>query len=542
MTEQQAGSAIDPAEPLPRRRVGPRVHVLRLDDAGLALVARVDVPIDVAFDGRRIWTFWTRRDTEVAPPSWLPAGRRSWPGRTVEWPNPLRRHLHGRSRVTVTDSVTGAVYFDRDVSLGTGTAADAGPVLVRNERGVDLGIDKSGRLVPTFAGRSERDIASLLDATEAVIGALREAEIDPFIAYGTLLGAVREGRVLGHDSDADLGYVSRWTTPVDVMRESFRVQRHLRSQGWRITRYSGGAFKIFVTEADVTRGLDVFAGFLDGGRLHLMGEVDAPFEADWIHPLGTAELDGRPMPVPARPEKLLEATYGPGWKVPDPAYQFTTPEHTVRAFDDWFRGTQPGIRYWDRRSHFRKRRPGPARPSGLARRAHAVATELGAEVLDVGAGRAFDSLWLARQGHRVTAYDYVTFAAESARRTAAAESLDLEVRHLNLAELRSVLGEGTRLAHRPVPRVVLARHVLDATSTVGRESLVRLCAMALREGGQLLADLYLPGPGGPAWMIGRPDTDALDALLRDAGAARVIVKHRRRSSGKAFVRVVAVWS
>jgi len=530
-------------KPRVRRQVGPRVHVLRLDDAGVALVARVDVPVDVAFDGRRIWTFWTRRDTAPDPPSWVPVGRRSWPGRAIEWPQPLRRHLHGRSRITVTDSVTGQVYLDREVALGDGDGSDpgAGPILVRNERGVDLGIDKSGRLVPTFAGRSERDIAALLDAIEAVIAALREAGIDPFIAYGTLLGAVREGTVLGHDSDADLGYVSRWTTPVDVVRESFQVQRHLTAQGWRITRYSGGAFKIYVTEADVTRGLDIFAGFLDAGRLHLMGEVDTPFEADWIHPLGTAHLDGRPMPVPARPEKLLEATYGPGWKVPDPAYLFTTPDHTVRAFDDWFRGTQPGIRYWDRRSHHRKRRAVPDRSTSLARRAHAVATELGAEVLDIGAGRAVDSLWLARRGHRVTAYDYVTYAAEPVRATAAAESLDLEVRHLNLAELRSVLGEGTRLAHRPVPRVVLARHVLDATSAVGRESLARLCSMAMREGGQLLAELYLPGQGGQSWMIGRPDADELDALLRDAGASRVSVKYRRRSSGKAFVRVVAEW-
>ncbi len=526
------------------------MRIRGVDDHGVTLTAPVDVPVDVCFDGRRIWTFWTRRDSVPVAPDWLPRGRGRWPVRAASWPGPLRRHLHGRSRITVVDSVSGQVYLDEDVTLGAGTGSgpgsvmgpEVGPILVRNRRGVDLGIDKSGRLVPTFAGRTERDIAALLDATEAVIEALRSAGIDPFIAYGTLLGAVREGRVLGHDSDADLGYVSRFTTPVDVMRESFQVQRHLAAHGWRITRYSGGAFKIFVTEADVTRGLDVFSGFLDGGRLHLMGEVDAPFEPAWIYPLGIAHLDGRPMPVPARPDKLLEATYGPGWKVPDPAYKFTTPDHTVRAFDDWFRGTQPGIRYWDRRSHHGKRRPVVDRPSALARRARAVATELGAEVLDVGAGRGSDSLWLARQGLRVTAYDYVPHAADQARLAAEAESLDLEVRHLNLAELRSVLGEGTRLAHQPRPRVVLARHVLDATSGVGRESLARLCSMALRDGGQLLAELYHPGQGGRSWMVGRPDAEAIAALLRDAGAARVIVRHRRRSSGREFVRVVAEWS
>ena len=41
--------------------------------------------------------------------------------------------------------------FDREVALGGGE----GRIRVRNKRGVELGIDKSGRLVPTFAGRSD---------------------------------------------------------------------------------------------------------------------------------------------------------------------------------------------------------------------------------------------------------------------------------------------------------------------------------------------------------------------------------------------------
>ena len=55
---------------------------------------------------------------------------------------------------------------------------------------------------------------------ERILDALHEIGIEAFPAYGTLLGAVREGRLLGHDSDADLGYVSRRTVPVDVIRES----------------------------------------------------------------------------------------------------------------------------------------------------------------------------------------------------------------------------------------------------------------------------------------------------------------------------------
>jgi hypothetical protein len=512
--------------------MAPYARVRGVDDDGVDLVVLGDRPVDVLIDDRRVWTFWVVRDTEAVA---APSARGPWPVRRAPWPRSLRRHLNGRSRFTIRDSATGKVLFDRQLSLGEGSA----PIRVRNERGVDLGIDKSGRLVPVFAGRSEADIAALLDATETVLDGLRSAGLEPFLAYGTLLGAVREGAVLGHDSDADLGYVSRHTDPVDVVRESFAVQRRLAREGWRIERYSGASFKIIVTEGDVSRGLDVFGGFFSGGRLYLTGEVGTAFEHEWIHPLGSATLEGRPMPVPAKPEKLLEAMYGPGWRVPDPAFQFTTPHRTVRAFDDWFRGTQTNARLWARRARG-KEATKLRRHSPLAGLALDEAERLGAEVLDVGAGRGADSLWLARHGVPVVAYDFVPRALRDAHALAAAESLDLEVRHLNLGEWRSVLAEGARLAHHPRPRVVLARHVVDATTAFGRESLARLCSMALREGGSLFAEFHVPTDHRRRpWMVGRTDVDAMTTLLRRAGAARVEVEHLKKRLPT--VRVVGEW-
>lgn len=506
------------------------LRIRRVDDDGVSLYAVGDRPVDVCFDGRRIWTFWVRRDTEAV----------LGPARLAPWPRPLRPHLNGRTRIEVRDSVDGEVFFDREVSLGEGDE----PIDVRDTQGIELGIDKSGKLVSTFAGRSEGNIEDLLDATEAVIAALRSTGVEPFLAYGTLLGAVREGAVLGHDSDADLGYVSRHTNPVDVSLESFRVQRELARQGWQTYRYSGAAFKISVTEADVTRGLDVFGGFFDRGRLYLLGEIGTDFETDWLLPLGTCDLGGRPMPVPARPEKLLEATYGPGWKVPDPAFKFSTPERTIRALDGWFRGNQPNVRYWERRANVVAGRP-LRDPSALARLAHKTAEELGADVLDVGAGRGADSLWLAQQGHSVTAFDYVARAMKGVQALADEQRLELEVRDLNLTEWRSVYAEGARLAQTPRPRVVLARHVLDATSSVGRESLARLCSMALRDGGRLLAEFHVPGEGGAdadpvEWMVGPPQVDAVTMLLRSAGASRIDVKDLPRR-GRPTVRLVGEW-
>src|SRR5690606_31888265 len=213
--------------------------------------------------------------------------------------------------------------------------------------------------------RSAEHVAPLLDSIEEVLQALRNAGIAAFPAYGTLLGAVRGGKLIGHDSDADIGYVSDHTHPVDVVRESFRIQRRLARAGYKITRYSGAAFKVDVVEADGSvRGLDVFGGFITtDSHLVLMGEIRTPFEREWIFPLGTTTLEGRTLPAPADTDRFLTATYGPTWRTPDPAYHFETPESTHRRLNGWFRGTRVGRDGWARtwsRAHRDGVEPEPA--------------------------------------------------------------------------------------------------------------------------------------------------------------------------------------
>ena len=208
-----------------------------------------------------------------------------------------------------------------------------------------------------------------------------------------------------------------------------------------------------MTEGDgVIRGLDVFGGFLSGGRLYLLGEIGVEFERDWIYPLTTSLLEGVEMPVPARPERLLEATYGPGWRVPDPAFQFRTPARTTRAFNDWFRGLSPSakalgasLRAARRTTQFaRPLRCGPSggregaqarRPGARRRRRQGVRQSLAGTQRSSG-----HRLRLRRRG-----------AGWRPRpRPREEEGLALDVRRLNLTEWRSVFGEGARLAHAPV--------------------------------------------------------------------------------------------
>lgn len=511
--------------------VNARARVRGVDAEGITLWGFGDRVLDVLLDGRRVWSFWLVRDT---------AGSRNG-RRRIAWPPALGKFLDGRTRLTIREHVTGIELYDAEHAFGTGTER----IAVVGRTGAPVGLDKSGRMSATFDVRTDSEVAPLLDAIATVLDVLRGAGVEPFLAYGTLLGAVRERKFLGHDSDADLAYVSASERPVDVVRESFRLQRSIAEQGFDTYRYSGAAFRIDVVEADgVRRGLDVFAGFLDEGRLYLMGEVGADFEPSWVYPTTECVLEDRTFPAPAVPERFLEAMYGPSWAVPDPAFQFSTDPRTIQQLTGWFRGSSGQRQDWERFYSGPPKLRRARRGSTLARRLWADLGETpDLHVLDVGAGRGGDAVWLARQGAQVTAYDFVPRALTAARAAAETEGLRLATRTLSLTEWRSVLGEGALAARDQRPRAMIARHVADSTGEFGRENLARFASMALRGGGRLYADVWT-GQGGPAHRLHAvPLADLVRHVERQGGTIvdtrelGVAGRRRRRSIG----RLVAQW-
>ncbi|WP_051549104.1 class I SAM-dependent methyltransferase [Nocardioides sp. URHA0032] len=517
-----------------------RVSSVSVTAEGIAARSRREVVLDVAFDDRRIYSFWLHRDGTRRPDG----------TRLVPWPHAIRKFLDGTTRLTLTVHETGQVVHDAEVRLGQdGAAGGAGRIAVVNKDGQPLSLDKSLRLVQTFDNRSEENVRPLLDAIDHVLAGLQAAGLEPFLAYGTLLGAVRNGKLIGHDSDADLGYVSAHEHPVDAIRESFRVQRALVGAGYRITRYSALAFKVDVVESDGhVRGLDVFGGFMRDGLLHLMGEIRTPFRREWVTPLGRATLEGREFPVPADTDRFLAATYGKSWRVPDPAFHFATPASTRRRFDGWFRGIRTGRPQWDR-FYSRRRVPG-AEPSELARYA-AQREDPATPVVDLGCGTGTDVLWFARRGTPATGLDFVRRAFEAAEEEAGVEDLAARFLTCNFLEARSALATGGLVGAETGPRVVLARHLADNVDRRARRNAWRAARMMLHDGGRLYVEFLVQRGDGvlarrERAKIRRPAIVARE--LRSVGARiveRETVKIPRagRSGGSPtkICRMVATW-
>ena len=88
---------------------GPAVRVTAVDGDGVRVESVEDTVLDVLFDGRRIWSFWTLRDSVdgVAP-----------------WPPQLRKFLDGSTRLAVVEHVSGRTVLDEERSFGAGDRAD----------------------------------------------------------------------------------------------------------------------------------------------------------------------------------------------------------------------------------------------------------------------------------------------------------------------------------------------------------------------------------------------------------------------------------
>ena len=455
-------------------------RAIDVDTRGLVVPGSCSGAIDVLLDGQRVWSFNPDRDGRV--------GRDD--SREVAWPKVLVQHLEGVADVELVDHVSRDVLHSQTVRFGSGE----GRVGVVDAEGHPLAVDKGGRLQRDFSNTEDSARDEIMDALEKVMHDLTvECGLDTYLMYGCLLGAVRDGHMIGHDSDADVAYLSAHTHPFDIVRECTAAIRRMKALGWKVVKMSGANFKVWVPLPDGRRcGIDVFGSFHIGDRFYVTGSLTGTLDRSALLPFGTVTLEGREIAAPARPEEVLAFTYGPHWRVPDPAFHFDHDPVDVHRMDAWFRAPAAPAALLARLLQEPRRRPGPTEPSDFARwTQQRMSRGRTTRVLDAGAGTGRDAAYFAEQGHRVTALDFSTLgmgdqgAAPEGRRAG-------DVRSMNLEDLRSVLVTGARFAHRAGTRQVYARGLLDTLGPCGRDNFWRFASMVQRRGGETFLEFRTP--------------------------------------------------
>ena len=450
--------------------------VLTADRDGLTLRPTGDLPavVDVLFDGRR--TLSSGRDDAV------PTDDGAW---RIPWPPALAAALTGVATVSVRDSVTTDVLATAEVLFATDVAVDPGtaPRLdLRDAQGRWLSVNKWGRLAPSFDGMDATGVQSrLLDRLQQLVHDLEDLGTAPFLCYGTLLGVVRDGRLIAHDDDADVAYLSAHHHPADVAIENFRLEARLRERGYAITRHSAGHLQIpFEVDGALDHYIDIFTALEVDGRTYLCFHVGA--DGLDLSRRREVELGGHTFPVPVEAEGLLAATYGPHWRVPDPSFRFTTPPEVRSRLNTWMGEFHMQRDYWQDFYASPDSQRVPRVESSFARWVD-ERLDGAAAVIDVGTGTARDARFFASKGRRVVGVDYSHAAVQAARELSEAEGWPSEFREVNLGDLHAV---GSLVADLDWAAGwhLYARFLVHAIDDSARANLWVLAGAVVRAGGE----------------------------------------------------------
>jgi hypothetical protein len=462
---------------------------VRVDDSGIHLEEFLEEPVDVRFGGHRLWSFNASRDGS-------PAGT----GRHVPWPGPIRARLEGVAQVSVEPHLGGPVLYDEVTRFGRSSA----PLAFVDDLGNPLTFDKGGHFQRSFDRMDAESLTALTMASRRVLDHLvDECGLDAYLCYGGLLGAVRNGKMIGHDSDVDLAWISAFTHPFDIIRESRAAEKKMRELGWKVVRMSAANFKVWADLPNGKRaGVDVFGSFHVGDYFHLTGSLRGTLDRDKLLPFAPITLEGVEFPAPRDLDAFLTYTYGPGWRVPDPAFHFDHPPENTAIMSHWVRGSRRRLWYW---SAFYTSPDLTKVPTEASLFAAWVADRIepGARVIELGSGTGRDAIWFAQQGFHVLASDYAGAARTVATKRIKAAGVKVPVRGINLESVGSYLRQAARLAHQPGTKHVYARLLVDSLAPTARDGLWRFCSMVGRSGGHTFLEFRTADNRGGRFFFGR---------------------------------------
>ncbi len=149
------------------------------------------------------------------------------------------------------------------------------------------------------------------------IAASGEAGMKPFLMWGTLLGHVREGGLLKHDKDLDMGILA-----IDWPKRHALIES-MQKRGYELRHTRD--YKIVFERRDRLTRMDIDVFFPWEGKMVCISPMrDGSFRGAWFQHSAFKNFCnciflGSEVLIPDPPEPILEAVYG-DWRTPLKSY------------------------------------------------------------------------------------------------------------------------------------------------------------------------------------------------------------------------------
>ena len=179
-----------------------------------------------------------------------------------------------------------------------------------------------------FDSESEKKAVRFMHENIAV---MNEANIDFWIEGGTLLGALRDQKLIPWDHDLDFGM--KYESEAQMKHLIRKLRRHFNvsvrsfpqtSKIWNLGKYR--VLKIFPRKNLIFKDdlcLDLFVyyeGNLPGKEelvyKYVVWDRNAYHRKEFFDTIDTIKFYGGDVPVPANAEKFIEVKYGENWRTP----------------------------------------------------------------------------------------------------------------------------------------------------------------------------------------------------------------------------------
>ena len=338
------------------------------------------------------------------------------------------------------------------------------------------------RYVRPFSVRSENEIDELLRyCSETAALAEQLSGCDCFLAYGGLLGFARSGKLISHDFDIDIAINFGNSDQHSVAQSCLKLIEKFLDLGYRVKAKSFGQFFI-LPPGDSHLKVEFFSSWIENEKYYLYFAVPGAPIATSIVEREEIFLHGHKFMAPKEASYLLEATYGPDWRIPNPDFNYNMDPKKWAPFQSFF--SNRNRHYWEKYYMNGKAEAGSVNEEILDSLIETVAPT--SKILDIGCGVNGYAGELSTHCQSVIAVDYSETAIDEMKFSNTNDTENVAYEALNLYNIP----ECEEFASKNKFDILFSINTLDVVSTVGELSFWRLARGVVEEGGKLI--LYVP--------------------------------------------------